>query len=63
MGFCNITFLYNEVRKRGLEYKVLGEAAEGIDLHPSGGVSLAEGVVLPVNVAYLPLDNRSILKA
>lgn len=40
--FCNISFLYNKDRKRGLVYEALEQVAEGIDLYPSGRVPLAE---------------------
>lgn len=42
VSFCNITFLYNKDRKRGLVYKTLDQVMEGIDLHPSGRLPLAE---------------------
>jgi len=42
VSFCHITFLYNEDRKRGLVYRALGQVVEGIYLHASGRVLLAE---------------------
>ena len=43
VSFCNITFLYNKDRKRGLAYKAVDQVVEGIDLYPPGRVPLVEG--------------------